>query len=167
MQHTSINGEEKFLNGYFCFIFWSLINFHNTVNFPNKPIASKKSDSSCNKIRCQKSPLLIWFTIKLTCEEEKAEYHDASVAKIQESWSWVFNIQLKSYIINKVSFQVLILIYLGKEVMYAINSKVESCESTGQKTSPPPVVILEDNNTLKRDSFFILMINLTSAHRWK
>ena len=35
--------------------------------------------------------------------------------------------------------------YLGKEVMNAINSEVESCKSTGQEASPPPMVILNDN----------------------
>lgn len=82
----------------------NLINFDNTVNFPDKPIAGKKSNCSC--------------------EEEKAENHDTSVAKIQESRCRVFNIQL------------------GEEVMNTINSKVESCKSTGQEAPPPPVVIL-------------------------
>jgi len=61
---------------------YDLINLHHTVNLPDEPEASEKSNGSCQK--------------------EKCENHDTCVSKVKESGRSSFNIQLCYKVMNAV-----------------------------------------------------------------
>ena len=76
-------------------------------------------------------------SIFFTCEEEKADDHDAGVSKVEEGGGGPLYVQLRH------------------EVVHAVDGQVERREPGRQEATPPPVIVL--NHTLFKHQILILL----------
>lgn len=81
-----------------------LIHLDHTVDLSDEPEACEESNSSC--------------------EEEKADDHDAGVSKVEEGGGGPLDVQLRH------------------EVVHAVDGQVERSETGRQEAAPPPVIVL-------------------------